>query len=85
MDTRILQLPSPPSAINPTLCYIELAFPDPSSATGFTSVRAKIIDIQKGYFPAIPIGNAGLSSGDVYFDTAANALANGDLVLIRKT
>lgn len=35
--------------------------------------------------PVAQVGNAGLVSGDLYFDTAANALANGDLILIRKT
>lgn len=34
--------------------------------------------------PNVQVGNAGLSSGDLYFDTAANALANSDLVCIRK-
>jgi hypothetical protein len=32
----------------------------------------------------IPVGNAGLASGDLYVDTAANVLANGDYVLARK-
>lgn len=31
-----------------------------------------------------PIGNAGRVAGDFYMDTAANALANGDLVIIQK-
>lgn len=35
-------------------------------------------------FPSVQVGNAGLSSGDLYFDTAANILANGDLVCGRK-
>lgn len=34
--------------------------------------------------PSIQTGNAGLSTGDLYVDTAANILANGDLVLGRK-
>jgi len=33
----------------------------------------------------LQIGNAGLSPGDLYFDTAANALLNSDLICIRKT
>ncbi len=31
------------------------------------------------------VGNAGLSAGDTYFDTAANIAINGDLILARKT
>ena len=31
-----------------------------------------------------PVGNVGRVSGDIYYDTAANALANGDLIAIRK-
>lgn len=34
--------------------------------------------------PAIQTGNAGLVTGDLYVDTAANVLANGDLVVARK-
>lgn len=34
--------------------------------------------------PNVQVGNAGLSAGDIYFDTAANILANGDLVCGRK-
>lgn len=34
--------------------------------------------------PNIQVGNAGLSSGDLYVDTAANVLANGDYVVARK-
>lgn len=34
--------------------------------------------------PALPVGNAGLSSGDLYVDTAANILANGDKIVARK-
>jgi len=34
--------------------------------------------------PTSPIGNAGRVSGETYFDTAANILANGDLQLARK-
>lgn len=30
------------------------------------------------------VGNVGLSSGDFYYDTAANILANGDLILAKK-
>lgn len=33
----------------------------------------------------LPTGNAGLSSGDLYVDTAANILANTDLIIARKT
>ncbi len=33
---------------------------------------------------SIQTGNAGLSTGDIYKDTAANILANGDLILARK-
>jgi hypothetical protein len=33
---------------------------------------------------SLPTGNAGLASGDLYVDTAANILANGDLVVGRK-
>lgn len=33
---------------------------------------------------SLQTGNAGLSSGDLYVDTAANILANGDLVVGRK-
>lgn len=32
----------------------------------------------------LQVGNAGLSSGDLYVDTAANVLANGDKVVARK-
>lgn len=32
-----------------------------------------------------PTGNTGVASGEIYFDTAANALSNGDLIAIRKT
>lgn len=32
----------------------------------------------------VPVGNAGLTSGQTYFDTAANILSNGDLILARK-
>lgn len=32
----------------------------------------------------LPVGNAGLASGDLYVDTAANILANADLVVGRK-
>lgn len=46
---------------------------------------------QKLYFNAatinvlnLPTGNAGLASGDLYVDSAANILANGDLVVGRK-
>lgn len=35
--------------------------------------------------PNVQVGNGGLASGDIYFDTAANALANGDKIAIRKT
>ena len=31
-----------------------------------------------------PVGNVGVASGELYFDTAANALANSDLICIRK-
>ena len=34
--------------------------------------------------PTLQVGNAGLSSGDLYVDTAANILANGDLIIGRK-
>ncbi len=34
--------------------------------------------------PAVQVGNAGLVSGETYFDTAANILANGDKILARK-
>lgn len=34
--------------------------------------------------PGIQTGDAGLAAGDLYVDTAANILANGDLVLARK-
>lgn len=34
--------------------------------------------------PGLQVGNAGLASGDLYVDTAANILANGDLVVGRK-
>jgi len=34
--------------------------------------------------PTIQTGNSGLSTGDLYIDTAANILANGDLILARK-
>jgi hypothetical protein len=36
------------------------------------------------YMPGSQVGNAGLVSGDTYFDTAANILANGDKILARK-
>lgn len=35
-------------------------------------------------FPSVQVGNATLVAGDLYFDTAANILANGDLVCGRK-
>jgi len=34
--------------------------------------------------PTLPSSNVGLSSGDWYYDTAANILANGDKILARK-
>ncbi len=34
--------------------------------------------------PLLQVGNVGLSSGDLYVDTAANVLANGDYVVARK-
>lgn len=34
--------------------------------------------------PGSQVGNSGLASGDTYFDTAANILTNGDLILARK-
>lgn len=34
--------------------------------------------------PGLQVGNAGLVSGDLYVDTAANVLLNGDLLLARK-
>lgn len=34
--------------------------------------------------PFAQVGDGGLSSGDTYFDTAANILANGDLIMARK-
>lgn len=34
--------------------------------------------------PTVQVGNAGVISGQVYFDTAANILANGDLIMGRK-
>lgn len=34
--------------------------------------------------PTLQVGNAGLSSGDLYVDLAANILANGDFVVGRK-
>jgi hypothetical protein len=34
--------------------------------------------------PGLQVGNAGLVSGDLYVDTSANVLLNGDLVLARK-
>lgn len=36
------------------------------------------------FAPNVQVGNAGLSSGDLYVDTAANILANGDKILARK-
>ncbi len=35
--------------------------------------------------PLLQTGNVGLTSGDLYIDTAANALINGDLIVIRKS
>jgi len=37
-----------------------------------------------GAWTGLPTGNAGLASGDLYVDTAANILANGDVVVGRK-
>lgn len=34
--------------------------------------------------PSAPVGSAGLVTGDTYFDTSANIIANGDLFLARK-
>lgn len=34
--------------------------------------------------PYAQTGNSGLSAGDIYFDTAVNILANGDLIAARK-
>lgn len=45
MDTRILQLPPLPGAIDPNDAYFEMAYPDVSSATGYTSVKVVPNDI----------------------------------------
>jgi hypothetical protein len=48
---------------------------------------ATVIDYSKPAtlgLPNVQTGNAGLLSGECYFDTAANILANGDLVMGRK-
>ena len=37
-----------------------------------------------GAWGGLQTGNAGLASGDLYVDTAANVLTNGDLVVARK-
>lgn len=52
------------------------------NAAGTSIFRVK----QSGNFamPSAQVGNAGLASGDLYFDTAANVLANGDLIAARK-
>lgn len=41
-------------------------------------------NITQADLPLLQVGNAGLSAGDLYVDTAANVLANGDLVVARK-
>lgn len=40
---------------------------------------------QKINLSALPTGSAGVASGELYVDTAANILANGDLVVARKS
>jgi hypothetical protein len=41
-------------------------------------------NITQADLPVLQVGNTGLFAGDLYVDTAANVLANGDLVLARK-
>jgi hypothetical protein len=50
------------------------------AASGKTALKT----VGKVNFNTIPLSNVGLSSGDLYFDTAANILANGDLICGRK-
>ena len=49
-----------------------------------TLIAFNITEVGKVSIPLAQVGNAGLVSGDCYFDTAANILANGDLIMGRK-
>lgn len=51
-----------------------------------STAASQLFRINAGFFelPLVQVGNAGLTSGQTYFDTAANILANADLILARK-
>jgi hypothetical protein len=42
-------------------------------------INAKVVNMDD-----LPVGNGGVSSGELYVDTAANVLLNGDYVVARK-
>lgn len=56
------------------------------NADGITVKHSAIttFDTPKINMAGLQIGDAGLSAGDLYVDTSANILANGDLVVARK-
>lgn len=49
-----------------------------------TSSQELHINAQKINVDDLPVGNAGVASGELYVDTAANILSNGDYVVARK-
>lgn len=65
MDTRIPQLPYIPGPpIDPSTDLIEIAQLDPSSATGYTSIRAKIEDIASNItVPIVPVNQIAFGDG----------------------
>lgn len=48
--------------------------------TGYLKFNASKMNLS-----SLPTTNSGVASGEIYFDTAANALLNGDKIAIRKT
>lgn len=76
MDTRIPQLPYIPGAINPAAAFLEVAYPDVSSATGYTSTRAYVNDIL-GLVPSPSIGLNEIAYGDQF----TGALTSNNLLV----
>ena len=67
--------------------YIDFLTPDVGvTGTVLQSLSSKMRLLNSGTLRlnGLQTGNAGLSSGDLYVDSAANILANGDLVVGRK-
>lgn len=62
MDRRIPQLPYIPGSIDPAAAYLEVAFPDVSSDTGYTSTRAYVNDILASV-PTPSVGNSQVAFG----------------------